>query len=139
MANRPPARRWVSARASGGIIARSSLNFVVFGIVLFPHLGNVLSITKAPPARIFKAPCRGALVLHLEFSHSGMARAACSAVVRKREMGPLSSSSKTASLPSFKTFFSLPSTLLKRCRRQCRSQYRDLGNSPSWLEVSRSY
>ena len=48
-------RRRLNRYASGDIFARSSLNFVVCGIVFVLHLGKVV-------------------VLHAEFTHRGMAR-----------------------------------------------------------------
>src|ERR1039458_5419225 len=105
------ARRRASARASGGICARSSLNFVVFGIVFCLHLGKVVVVNpigqryvllvpavvagfvtaqqqERHTARIenVKHPVGLALVLHAEFTHCGVTRSVYSAAVRKREM-----------------------------------------------------
>src|ERR1017187_1024620 len=115
------ARRRASARASGDIFARSSLNFVVFGIVFLLDLGKVVVVKlicqrsvflvpaviasfiaaqqqKRDAARIeyVEHPVGAPLVLHAQLTHSGMARADYPAAVRKWEMGPRSSNSKTA-------------------------------------------
>jgi len=105
------ARRRASALASGDIIARSSLSFVVFGIVFPLRPGNVVVVSLVcqrhvlfvPPidarlvaasrqerhaARIENAdpPVRVALVLHAELTHRGVTRSVYFAAVRKREM-----------------------------------------------------
>src|ERR1017187_7797717 len=107
-----PARRRASARASGRIFARSSLNFVVFGIVFLLDLGKVVVVKlicqryvllvptvvagfvatqqqKRHAARIenVEHPVGVSLVLHPQLPHSGMARAVYLAAVRKWEMG----------------------------------------------------
>src|SRR5271166_93631 len=99
------ARRRASARASGDICARSSLNFVVFGIVLFLHLGKVVVVNligqryvllvpaviagfvtaqqqQRDSARIenIKHPVGVALVLHSELTHCRVTRSVYFAV-----------------------------------------------------------
>src|SRR5713101_3843728 len=106
------ARRRASARASGDIFARSSLNFVVFGIVFLLDLGKVVVVKlicqryvfpvpaviasliatrqqKRHAARIenVEHPVGAPLVLHAQFTHCRMARAVYAGGVRKWEMG----------------------------------------------------
>src|SRR5271166_5115270 len=50
------ARRRASARASGDIFARSSLNFVVFGIVFFLHLGKVVVVNLIGQRHVLLVP-----------------------------------------------------------------------------------
>src|SRR5216684_2032027 len=105
------ARRRASARASGDIFARSSLNFVVFGIVFLLDLQKVVVVNlicqryvllvpaviaclvatqqqKRHAARFenIQNPVGAPVVLHTQFTHSGMARAVYSAAVWKWEM-----------------------------------------------------
>src|ERR1035437_2001005 len=106
------ARRRASALASGRIFARSSLNFVVFGIVFLLDIGKIVLVElicqrylflvpaviagfvateqqKSYAARIknVKHPVGVSLVLHAQLTQSGMARAVYLAAVRKRKMG----------------------------------------------------
>src|SRR5450432_3164761 len=106
------ARRRASALASGCIFARSSLNFVVFGIVFLLDLGKVVLVKLICQRYVFLVPAviadfvatqqqkgyaariknvkhtvRVSLVLHAQFTQSGVARAVYLAAVRKREMG----------------------------------------------------
>src|ERR1700733_2237964 len=105
------ARRRASARASGDSCARSSLNFVVFGIVFFLHLGKVVVVNligqrhvllvplvvaslvtaqeqKRHAARIenVKHPVGLALVLYMEFTHCRVTRSFYSAALREWEL-----------------------------------------------------
>src|SRR5437867_1121195 len=120
------ARRRASARASGGIFARSSLNFVVFGIVFLLDLGKVVVVKAICQRYVFfvpaviasfvpaqqqdrhaarienvEHPVGAPLVLDAQFAHPGMAGSVYFAVVRKRKMGAVLFEQQNGSLDRY--------------------------------------